>query len=366
MKDTPTEKATAATLKDAEKNAEFRKGSDELKTGSVEEGSSAGAMHHAAEKLLEAANMPADSMPKSTVAGPSPRKKKQTQASPPKVDAPALDVEEASTQVSCDVSVEHPKSPVRVGMSKLLVFNVHGTLLDCNLLQDPNPNSSIRNTMKTPTRRVVCRPWMAEFLSRCFDHFEVAFWGNKSAAYMEDLVPAMLRRVNEDRNLVPLFVWSTRECEPMQLEGGAPTVWGKPLQRIFDQWPEWNHSNTLIIDHRRDRVGSNRGFNVILTRAFYVADMETLEDDNLHLKASVWPLLEKFSQSEDVAKFRKHFRKVLADAGIVHTKLTETKTVREVAGDMQGEGTYEPIGSYGSLSPCLAFQLISNPGNCCL
>jgi NLI interacting factor-like phosphatase len=345
----------------------LRKGSHELKTGSVEEGSSAGAMHHAADKLLEAANMPADTMPKTTLAGPSPKKqKKQRPPSPPKVDAPALDVEEASTQVSSDDRVEPRKSPVRVEMSKLLVFNVHGTLLDCSLLQDPDPNTSIRYTMKTPTRRVVCRPWMAEFLSRCFDHFEVAFWGNKSAAYMEDLVPAMLRRMNEDRNLVPLFVWSQRECEPIQLEGGAPTVWGKPLQRIFDQWPQWNHSNTLIIDHRRDRVASNRGSNVLLTRPFYVADMEKLGDDMLHLKASVWPLLEKFSQTEDVAKFRKHFRRVLEDAGICRTKLTETKAVRDVAGDVQGEGTYEPIGSYGSLSPCLAFKLISNSGTCCL
>lgn len=216
LKDIPTDPATAATLKDAEKDAELRKGSHELKTGRVEEGSSAGAMHHAADKLLEAANMPADTMPKTTLAGPSPKKqKKQRPPSPPKVDAPALDVEEASTQVSSDDRVEPRKSPVRVEMSKLLVFNVHGTLLDCSLLQNPDPNSSIRYTMKTPTRRVVCRPWMAEFLSRCFDHFEVAFWGNKSAAYMEDLVPAMLRRVNEDRNLVPLFVWSQRECEPI-------------------------------------------------------------------------------------------------------------------------------------------------------
>ena len=230
----PKVKPSAAIVKDADD----KKGSQERKTGSGEGDSSAGAMHHAADMLVEAAKMRVDSLPRASTAGPSPKKqKKPGQPAPAKVDAPALDVDEASTQVSSDDRVEPPEPPITMEKSKLLVFNVHGTLLDCSMLQDTNPNSSIRSSMRTPTRRVVCRPWMAEFLRRCFEHFEVAFWGNKSAAYMEELVPAMLRRVKESRNLVPLFVWSQRECQPIEFEGGAPTVWGKPLQRVFDEWP---------------------------------------------------------------------------------------------------------------------------------
>jgi hypothetical protein len=356
-------KPSAATVKDAD----GRKGPQEGKPGSGEGDSSAGCMHQAAEKLLEAAKIQEETLPRASTAGPSPKKqKKPAQPSPPKVDAPALDVDEASTQVSSDNIVAPPESPLRVEKSKLLVFNVHGTLLDSSLLQDTNPNSSIRYTMRTPTRRVVCRPWMAELLCRCFAHFEVAFWGNKSTAYMEEVVPAMLRRVNESGNVVPLFVWSQRECEPIEFEGGAPTVWGKPLQRVFDQWPRWNNSNTVILDHKLEMVGCNRGANVIVTRPFYVADLGSLGDDNLHLKASVWPLLEKFFQSKDVPKFRKQYRRDMANAGISVTKLTSSKAEGEVADAVQGEGTYEPRGSYGSLSPCLAFKLISNCGICCL
>jgi hypothetical protein len=176
-----------------------------------------------------------DSFPGASTGGPSPKKtKKQRQPSPPKVDAPAVDAEEASTQVSSNDKIGPPKSPLTVQKSKLLVLNVHGMLLDCSLLEEPNLNSTIQYTFKTPTRRVVCRPWLGDFLRRCFKHFEVAFWGNKSAAYMEEIVPTMLRRVNDNGNLVPLFVWSQRECEPIQFEGGAPTVWGKPLQKVFD------------------------------------------------------------------------------------------------------------------------------------
>ena len=357
------EKASAAIVKDVD----WKKGSQEQKIGSGEGDSSVRAMLHAANKLLEAAKMQVDNVPRATTGGLFPKKqKKQRQPSPPKVDAPVLDAEEASTQVSYDDKIEPRKSPLRVEMSKLLVLTVHGTLLDCNLLQGPNPNSTIRYNMKTPTRKVFCRPWLGKFLCRCFNHFEVAFWGNKSVAYMKEIVPAMLPKVNENRNFVPLFVWSQWEYEPIQFEGGAPTVWGKPLWRVFDQWSRWYNSNTLIIDHKLERVGYNRSANAILTRPFYVADMEKLGDNMLHLKSSVWPLLEKFSQSKDVPKFCKKYCRDMADAGITVTQRTETKAEGDVAGAVQGEGTYEPRGSYGSLSPCLAFRLTSNCSICCL
>jgi hypothetical protein len=148
-----TEKGSVPIVKDAA----GKKGSQEQKTGSGDGDSTAGAMLEAADKLLEAAKMRVDSFPGASTGGPSPKKtKKQRQPSPPKVDAPALDAEEASTQVSSDDKIGPPKSPLTVQKSKLLVLNVHGTLLDCSLLEEPNPNSTIRYTFKTPTRRVVC------------------------------------------------------------------------------------------------------------------------------------------------------------------------------------------------------------------
>ena len=36
---------------------------------------------------------------------------------------------------------------------------------------------------------------MAEFHSRCFLNFKVAFWSSKSATYMEEIVVAMLGRL---------------------------------------------------------------------------------------------------------------------------------------------------------------------------
>jgi hypothetical protein len=89
---------------------------------------------------------------------------------------------------------------------KLLIFNVHGTLLDRNLLRERNPNSAIRSILNTKSHRVVFRPWLVEFLSRCFKNFKVVFLGSKNEGYMQEIAPAMLGRLKGDTGCSPCFV----------------------------------------------------------------------------------------------------------------------------------------------------------------
>jgi hypothetical protein len=191
------------------KEVDPRKGADYRDLARAKGASSNRAMLEAANKLLAASKMRVDSLPRAAAIGTSTKaQKKLRQSSPSKVDAPATNAEEASTHVSCDDTLGPRKSPFRLRTSKLLVFNVHGTLLDCSLVDEPNPNSKIWYTMKTATKRVVCRPWLLEFLRKCFLHFHIAFWDSKSATYMAKIVPTMLRRVDETTSIVPLFIWS--------------------------------------------------------------------------------------------------------------------------------------------------------------
>jgi hypothetical protein len=94
---------------------------------------------------------------------------------------------------------------------KLLVFNFHGTLLDCSLMVDKNPNPKLRPNFRTKNRRVLIRPWMSEFLSKCFKNFKIGFWGSKKKAYMDEMVPAMFGRVKSRELLQPAFVWFQKE-----------------------------------------------------------------------------------------------------------------------------------------------------------
>jgi hypothetical protein len=129
-----------------------------------------------------------------------------------KVDVVGVE-EDASNQVRCEETLVIPGSPIIAGSSKLLVLNIHGMLLDCSLLEESNPNTKTKATMNTAGRRIICRPWMADFLKQCFLTFKVAFWGSKSAQYMADVVPVMLGRVKGQHSCVPCFIWSAQDCE---------------------------------------------------------------------------------------------------------------------------------------------------------
>ena len=122
---------------------------------------------------------------------PTRPRRKNKHHSPNKVGGSGSQEAQPNDQVSSDIERIGAQNPV-----KLLIFNVHGTLLDCSLLSEPNPNTSIRVTMRSSTRRMVFRPWLSEFIDKCFRHCRVAFWGIKSTSNMEDVVDSMLRKFN--------------------------------------------------------------------------------------------------------------------------------------------------------------------------
>ena len=215
---------------------------------------------------------------------PTKRRRKLKHHSPTKVGGSASQEAHAGEQVSIDIERFGTTPPV-----KLLIFNVHGTLLDCSLLSDPNPNISIRVTTRSSTRRMVFRPWLTEFIDKCFRHFRVAFWGIKSSTNMEEVVASMMRKFNGLGSHKPLFCWSAKDCEEESGHFGV-SKWKKPLSKVWGMWQEWNEGNTVIIDHHRAMVDCNPAANIIVPPAFYVEEMTKLADDNKYLRLHLWPL----------------------------------------------------------------------------
>lgn len=127
-----------------------------------------------------------------------------------KSEAPSNDV--ATNGTSLQVSQVNDAAIQRANYfpdnTKFLIFNVDGTLLDCSILSESNPNTEIRPTFQHRNRRFGCRPKIHKFLSWCFLNFEVAFSDSKSSQYMKDVVLAMLSRLKESLKYVFAFVWS--------------------------------------------------------------------------------------------------------------------------------------------------------------
>jgi hypothetical protein len=150
--------------------------------------------------------------------------------SPPKVKKPAKSAEGEAAATPADEAPNKVRTknekvsnivPSPEG-KKLVVLYVHGTLLDCSLLLDKNPNPGICPTLRTAKRRVIFRPGLIDFLNKCFLHFEVALWGSKSEVYVADVVPAMLGRMKDGSTVKPLFMWSTKQYEVTKFEDGIP------------------------------------------------------------------------------------------------------------------------------------------------
>ena len=224
---------------------------------------------------------------------PTPRRKNKPH-SPNRVGGSGSQEAHPIDQVSSDIERIGNNCPV-----KLLIFNVHGTLLDCSLLTEPNPNTSIRVTTRSSTRRMVFRPWLVEFIDKCFRNFRVAFWGIKSTSNMEDVVASMLRKFNGLDSHKPVFIWSAKECEEVSENVGA-SRWKKPLSKVWEMWPEWNEGNTVIIDHYRAMVECNPVANFIIPPPFYVDGINKLADDNNYLRHELWPILKGLVDSHDV------------------------------------------------------------------
>lgn len=79
--------------------------------------------------------------------------------------------------------------------------------------------------MNTQIRRLVFRPWLMEFLSRCFKNFVVAFWDSKGETYIDEIAPAILARPKSDISATPCFVWSGQESEAVEFDDGASIAW---------------------------------------------------------------------------------------------------------------------------------------------
>jgi hypothetical protein len=146
------------------------------------------------------------------------------------VDAPGRVSAEEVRKVRCDGITRPPTTPVERDTLKLIIFNIHGTLLGCSLLKEKNLSPIVRTTLNTTTlRRVVLRPWLLEFLTRYFKNFVVGFWGSKSKSYMQEIAPTILGRLKAGTGSSLSFVWSGQQSEAIEFDDGVPIAWGKPL-----------------------------------------------------------------------------------------------------------------------------------------
>jgi hypothetical protein len=153
----------------------------------------------------------------------------------------------------------------------------------------------------------VKRPYADEFLDYCFKRFSaVAFWSAGKEGYVNEVVKAL------NPSGKPVFIRNRSQCDEQhaehQMEDGriqlVPTLW-KPLQAIFDTYPQFTRYNTWVLDDRQEYAQENL-LNWLAIPPYNPTPSELLpRDDDYLLRLMEWLEREEVKSSANVLEVEK-------------------------------------------------------------
>jgi hypothetical protein len=156
---------------------------------------------------------------------------------------------------------------VIIAAKPLLILDVNGILCHRIRYPDPNPNVKFRSAAKSVAgTRIVLRPCISEFLEFLSEHFCLAVWTSAKAKTAQSLLDVIVPpRI---RNKL-LFVWAQKHCQRGQSAtndgkaGDRNTVFVKSLDKVYNRFPIWNSSNTILLDDSPEKCPAKDALNTL-------------------------------------------------------------------------------------------------------
>ncbi len=161
---------------------------------------------------------------------------------------------------NCRSKVDNKYTEVVVEKVKpLLILDVNGLLIFRNVvkIQNIEPNFSLNGKF------VYYRPHFKEFLTFCFQHFQVGFWSTATNKNMMGIITDLMKIINAE----PVFCFFQNECvNTGMLTSSKKPIFLKYLQTVFDKYPQFNYNNTCIIDDTLYKTFINLPYSAILSQ----------------------------------------------------------------------------------------------------
>ena len=137
-------------------------------------------------------------------------------------------------------------------MSNLIILDIDNTLMDSESKKKiyfKKPNSiffGIKN---------YSRPYLIKFIKQCFKTFSyVAIWTAASKDWANNFINNILHMKRNDF----LFVWDISQCSSKN------SYYCKPLKKVWIKYPQFNNTNSFIIDDRiKNNVFNKKNFLLI-------------------------------------------------------------------------------------------------------
>ncbi|KAK3843465.1 MAG: HAD subfamily IIID h [Linnemannia gamsii] len=135
-----------------------------------------------------------------------------------------------STIAKCDINIMHPLRPGK----KLLVLDLDYTLIDCKALNNPLID--------------VMRPGLHEFLSVCYEEYDIVIWSQTSWRALEAKVTTIGLLTHEDYKISFVMDISTMFSVLSQRDGKPFKHQVKALDIIYSKFPQYSARNTIHVD----------------------------------------------------------------------------------------------------------------------
>ncbi|KAF9124385.1 hypothetical protein BGW39_008246 [Mortierella sp. 14UC] len=135
-----------------------------------------------------------------------------------------------STIAKCDINIMHPLRPGK----KLLVLDLDYTLIDCKALNNPLIE--------------VMRPGLHEFLSVCYEEYDIVIWSQTSWRALEAKVTTIGLLTHTDYKISFVMDISTMFSVLSQRDGKPFKHQVKALDIIWSKFPQYSAKNTIHVD----------------------------------------------------------------------------------------------------------------------
>lgn len=145
------------------------------------------------------------------------------------------------------------------------------------------------------------RPGLDLFLDFIFKYFQVGIWTAADKEYATQICKKVLtyEQVKKIK-----FIYSRNFCHLDQNEN--PPMFTKPLAKLYELYPDFNHQNTLMIDNAPhvmkynphngvyipDFMSENHDEVLYHTRNVIIKHFQTSSGEN----TSIWPLVHELNQ----------------------------------------------------------------------
>ncbi|XP_022921951.1 uncharacterized protein LOC111430057 isoform X1 [Cucurbita moschata] len=204
--------------------------------------------------------------------------------------------------LSCDATNGN-NSATGFTKKKLLILDVNGLLVDfvpyCPRGYTPDFVISRKAVFK--------RPFCDDFLSFCFERFEVGIWSSRTRKNLSMLVKSLMR----DSRHKLLFCWDQSHCTATRfntIENDRKPLVLKELKKIWENlgpnlpWKkgEFDASNTLLLDDSPYKALRNPANTAIFPTTYQYKDRD---DTSLGPGGDLRTYLEGLSTAENVKKY---------------------------------------------------------------